>query len=334
LVGVALTLLVMRDSETGSRAADDGVATGVRAGAGPAAATGGFFARVGAMWSAAERVEQLEAENQQLKEWRDTALALSERMERYEDLLRMPKESFGVGSQIEGAISARLILDPGGPFKRTLLANAGSLHGVELGYIAVNEHGLVGRVVAVGQRSSRVLMLDDFQSRVPVMGLQSRTRAILAGDSSSVPELEFGSITLREPRMDHRVPVDGLRRDERIVTSGDGGLFPRGLMVGDAVQTRDGGWRVRLAASSRPIDFIRLLPYAAIPTVDGEDDPNWRAPEAPAIAALPRNAAPVAQPIMTPPPQAPSPAVAFSDPADEAPPIPDGSDERPAAPPQ
>ena len=324
LVGVGVALIVMRD-DSGGAGVDDVTAEGLRAGTGPAAATGRFFKRVGDAWSATERIERLEKENQQLRQWRETALALSERMERYEALLKMPPDSFGVGTQQENAVSARLILDAGGAFKRTLLANAGADHGVHEGYVAVNENGLVGRVVALGKRSSRVLLLDDFNSRVPVMGLQSRVRAMLSGDASAAPRLETGQIELRQPRLDHQVPLNALREGERVVTSGDGGVFPRGLLVGVAARDSDGEWRVRLAAAGAPIDFVRLVPYAPAQTPDlaPVDDPGPPLPGldpstyAPAMTLAP----PPVRRVVLPPPTPPPPGSAGDDAVPAAPDI-------------
>ena len=78
-----------------------------------------------------------------------TAERLAERNARYEALLRMPPDAFGEGADIENSIAAQLVLDSGGPFTRTLVANAGDAHGVRVGYIALNENGLIGRVVSV-----------------------------------------------------------------------------------------------------------------------------------------------------------------------------------------
>lgn len=331
LIGVAITLVLTRGDGSGASGADDVTAEGVRAGAGPAAGAGRFFKRVGDAWAAAEKIERLEKENQQLRQWRETSLALAERMERYEALLKMPPEAFGAGAQIQGAVSARLILDAGGPFKRTLLANAGADHGVRKGFIAVNENGLVGRVVALGKRSSRVLLLDDFNSRVPVMGLQSRVRAMLSGDTSTVPKLSTGQVALQNPRVEHQSPANGLRQGERIVTSGDGGVFPRGLLVGTAERGRDGVWRVRLAAASAPIDYVRLTPFAPVeaPELAPVDDlgpprPVFDTPSFVAAATqqvFPGTTAPPQKrrPIL-PPPTPPPPGSAGDD---AAPPTPD-----------
>lgn len=329
----AVTLIATRD-ENGVPAGDDATAAGVRAGAGPAAATGQFFKRVGDSWNAAGRIEALEKENRELKQWRETSLALAERLERYEALLKMPTESFGAGAQPDRAISARLILDAGGPFKRTLLANAGADHGVSRGFIALNENGLIGRVVAVGKRSSRVLMLDDFNSKIPVMGLQSRARAVLSGDASSAPRIDTGSAEVGSPRLEYQAPSGALREGERIVTSGDGGVFPRGLLVGAATRDGDGVWRVKLAVSSQPIDYVRLMPFAPVtaPEASLVNDPG---PPMPVLSQGPAPAALIAAPVVAPPRQVVrelAPVTPSRDDDDQAPPAPDVAP--PATPPQ
>lgn len=333
LIGVAALFVFTRD-EGGVSAGDDVAAAGVRAGTGPAAATGAFFKRVGDSWQATERIAQLEKENRELRQWRETSLALAERLERYEALLKMPREAFGVGAQADRTISARLILDAGGPFKRTLLANAGADHGVERGYIALNEHGLIGRVVAVGRRSSRVLMLDDFNSKIPVMGLQSRARAVLAGDASAAPRMDTATALVSSPRLEYQAPAGVLREGERIVTSGDGGVFPRGLLVGFAHRDGEGVWRAQLATSAHPIDYVRLMPFAPVeaPETAPVNDPGPPTPltasAAPATAASLPPAGLVAPPKTRIRPLAP--VTVTSDDNDEAPPAPDAT---PAPPP-
>ncbi|GAN00353.1 rod shape-determining protein MreC [alpha proteobacterium U9-1i] len=247
---------------------DDGAGAAGRVATGPFRAGEDVFARFGSMWTATSRIEELERENRELQSWRELAERLAERNARYEALLRMPADSFGDGADIESSIAAQLVLDSGGPFTRTLVANAGADHGVRIGFIAVNENGLVGRVVSVGRRSSRVLMLDDYNSRIPVMGEASRVRAVLAGQATQAPELITGPYQLQAPRLDFIVGAESLREGERVVTSGDGGLYPRGLPVGVARRSGDGQWRVALSVASRPIDFVRLIPFI------GAEDPE------------------------------------------------------------
>ncbi len=247
-------------------AGDDSAAAAGRAATGPVRAGQNVFTRFGDMWNETTRVQQLEAENRDLRAWKALAERLAERNARYEALLRMPSDTFGEGADIDHSIAAQLVLDSGGPFTRTLVANAGSDHGVRVGYIAVNEYGLVGRVVSVGRRSARVLMLDDYNSRIPVMGEASRVRAVLAGQATQPPELLTRPFEVETPRLDFIVGAQSLREGERVVTSGDGGLYPRGIPVGVARRGSDGVWRVALAASRQPIDFVRIIPYAGVET--------------------------------------------------------------------
>ncbi|MET0181775.1 MAG: rod shape-determining protein MreC [Caulobacterales bacterium] len=303
-------------------AGDDVAAAAARGTASPASDGEGLFSRIFEMWNATNRIEQLEKENRELQAWKELAQRLAERNSRYEALLRMPPDSFGSGADIENSIAAQLVLDSGGPFTRTLVANAGADHGVRIGYIAVNEAGLVGRVVSLGKRSSRILMLDDYNSRIPVMGAASRVRAVLVGQATQPPELLTRPFVVESPRLDFIVGAQNLREGERIITSGDGGIYPRGLPLGIARLGRDGAWRVALAASQQPIDFVRIIPHVGPETpedapTEAEPPPlNGREPEisriltpAPAAAETRRStAAPPARPQT--PTSAPAPAPA------------------------
>jgi rod shape-determining protein MreC len=107
-------------------------------------------------------------------------------------------------------------------------------------------------------------MLDDYNSRIPVMGEASRVRAVLAGQATRRPELILHPYQLQSPRLDYIVGASNLREGERVITSGDGGLYPRGIPVGVARREGDGQWRVALAAAQRPIDFVRLIPFIGV----------------------------------------------------------------------
>ena len=215
----------------------------------------------------------------------------------------MPADDFGQTRTDDRTVSARLILDVGGPFRRTLLANAGSDHGVKVGYVAMNENGLIGRVISVGQRSSRVLLLDDYNSRVPVMGEQSRARAILVGQAGQNARLDEGPLRLNDPKLDYVVGQGGFLRGERLVTSGDGGIYPRGVLVGEAVQDNS-GWAARLGAARQPIDYIRLIPYfapEAAPDAPASEQSLPRPPQALYTGAVASTPPPAAETRPRPP---------------------------------
>lgn len=189
---------------------------------------------------------KLKEENAGLLVWRDQARAMSERLAAYEKLLNMTSE------QMPQGVSGRMIGESNTAFSRTGLVNVGSKAGVGVNWVVLNQNGLVGRVIAVGTSTSRILLLGDGDSRVPVMGEITRARAILLGDKTNAPRLAH----LNTPAL--------MRDGEVVMTSGDDGLFPRGITVGQANIAPDKQWRVRPGVSAAPVDYVRLVPPSNI----------------------------------------------------------------------
>ncbi|MDP3660125.1 rod shape-determining protein MreC [Phenylobacterium sp.] len=184
---------------------------------------------------------RLKAELAEARQWRDAALLLRDTNERYKTLLGLRTDP------PIPMVAARTVLDSRGPFANTRIANVGKEKAIKAGYPVVSENGLVGRVIGVTTGASRVLLLTDIASRVPVMVDRTNARAILTGDGGPNPTMEY--LRGQEP----------VRQGDRVVTSGDGGVLPRGLPVGTAVKTLDGRWRVVLASDAAPVDFVRIL---------------------------------------------------------------------------
>lgn len=216
-------------------------------------ASPGFWSRITGQTARDRRIAELEAEVRDLSRWKAAALSMAERMETYEGMLN------ALGEPPARGVTARVAAESDGPFSETLLVNAGSLQGVEPGAIAVNEGGLVGRVIQLGERSSRVLLVTDFNNRVPVMGEVSGLRAILYGGRDGL-----GSLT-DLPEAGAFIP------GERILTSGEGGVYSRGLLAG-VLADQGGTPRVLLAMKTVKGGFVRLIPPANIPKP--EDSPE------------------------------------------------------------
>jgi rod shape-determining protein MreC len=143
--------------------------------------------------------------------------------------------------------AARVIGDSGGVFVRSVLINGGMVDGIQKGDAVVNGDGLIGRVAESGRRSGRVLLLSDLNSRIPVVGEKSRVRAILAGDNSPLPRLDF------------LPPNPGLNVGDRIVTSGHGGVFPAGLPIGRITSIGDSDIRVEPFADFYRLEYVRII---------------------------------------------------------------------------
>jgi rod shape-determining protein MreC len=145
-------------------------------------------------------------------------------------------------------VSARVIGASGGAYVRSVLVAAGARHGVRKGQAAVAGAGLAGRVTEVGDRSARVLLITDLNSRIPVVIESSRDQAILAGDNSD------------RPRLDYLRPNARVAPGDRVVTSGIGGIFPPGIPVGVVVGA-EGGLRVQPPVDWDRLEFLRLLDF-------------------------------------------------------------------------
>ncbi|MFN3401332.1 MAG: rod shape-determining protein MreC, partial [Ferrovibrio sp.] len=97
-------------------------------------------------------------------------------------------------------------------------------------------------------RASRILLLTDLNSRLPVMLQEGGHRAVLTGDNSPFPRLEYLSGAAK--------PAVGMH----IVTSGDGGQFPAGIPVAE-ITSIDGGVRVRPLVDLGRLDFLRVMQF-------------------------------------------------------------------------
>ncbi|WOI56255.1 rod shape-determining protein MreC [Palleronia sp. LCG004] len=188
-----------------------------------------------------EQNRDLRRELQQMKAWKEAALQLEQQNAKLLDLNKVrldPKLTF---------ITGVVLADSGSPFRNSVLLNLGSRDGIRDGWATTDGLGLVGRISGVGQTSSRVILMTDNNSRVPVTVQPSGQRAILAGDNSKLPPLDFLET------------ADAVRPGDRVVSSGDGGMLPAGLLVGQVVEGTDRRLRVRLAADYERLEFLRVL---------------------------------------------------------------------------
>lgn len=161
-----------------------------------------------------EQNNLLRQENERLKRGYMTSMQIEVENLHLRNLLGFVKESN------THFISARIVGDTSGPFLRSAIINAGAEQRVRKGQAVVNDKGLVGRIIEVGERSARLLLITDINSRIPIITGESRERGILSGDNTETPRIMY----LPE---DTKVKVG-----EVIMTSGDGDIFPANQPIG------------------------------------------------------------------------------------------------------
>ena len=188
-----------------------------------------------------EQNKELRRELQQMKSWKEAALQLEQENARLLDLSQLRLDS--KLTHVSGIVMA----DSGSPFRQSVLLNIGSRDGIQDGWAAMDGLGLVGRISGVGSSTSRVLLLTDNASQIPVILQPSGQDAIVMGDNSFAPPVEFIE------------NVDLVRPGDRIVTSGGGGVLPAGLLVGTLAMDPNGRLRTRLAADYERLEFLKVL---------------------------------------------------------------------------
>lgn len=196
--------------------------------------------------------ESLRLQNETLIEWQRVARELQAENASLRDLLNFqpgPRATF---------ISATVVADTSSSFIRSLIVLAGKDAGVAKGQAAITGAGLAGRVLEVGDRSARILLLTDINARVPVVSERSRDQAVLAGRNSELPELLY-------------LPRDSdLKVGDRLVTSGQGGVFPAGIPVGEVVANANGRVEVRPYVDFSRLETLRIIDFS-LPGILQED---------------------------------------------------------------
>lgn len=241
--------------------ATDAVAPMLDAFSRPAATISEAADRVRALAALHQENARLREENARLLQWQQVARRLDAENSALKGLLKyLPASTVSF-------VSARVIADSGGAFVRSVLVNAGARDGVKKGQAVITGEGLVGRATTVGDRSARVLLITDLNSRIPVLVESSNERAVLAGDNSDRPELL---------RLDAEARVSP---GQRIVTSGHGGAFPPGLPVGIVSSVSEAGIRVRPFIEWSRLEFVRVVDFAlrGPGSVQGAGAPRARA---------------------------------------------------------
>lgn len=188
-----------------------------------------------------EQNQELRRELQQMKAWKEAALQLEQ-----ENAQLLNLNNVRLDAQLS-YVTGVVLTDSGSPFRQSVLLNIGARDGIIDGWATTDGLGLAGRISGVGQKTSRVILLTDSNSRVPIMVQPSGQTALLVGDNSAAPPIEF----LEAP--------EKVRPGDRVVSSGDGGVFPAGLLVGHVAMGTDRRLRVRLSADYERLEFLRVL---------------------------------------------------------------------------
>ena len=147
-------------------------------------------------------------------------------------------------------IFAKVLSDKGSPFLKSIIINRGSKHNISLGMIAKDGEYLVGTVVEVNYLSSRVLLLSDLNSKIPVILEPNEVFSILSGTGK-----DFGIIQYSKK-------YEEIKEGSIIYTSGVGSLFKAGIPIGkvnssDTSQEK----KIEFFSDFSQLRFVKIFSY-------------------------------------------------------------------------
>ncbi|HEY1836652.1 MAG TPA: rod shape-determining protein MreC [Rhizomicrobium sp.] len=269
----------------------DSIAPGLEQASAPFGRMSKWVEGFGNIFTVYNENQKLKEENARLRQWQTVAQVLQNRVDRYQLLLH------AVPDPATDAITARVIGRENRPFVSTMILDAGKSHDVKPGEAVIDARGFLGRIFLAGDHTSWVILATDLNSRIPVVIQPGNVQAMMTGDDSRAPLLEFKSQNAQ------------IKAGQPIVTSGDGGLLPAGLPVGVAVW--DGhNFRAALLADPSTSEDVRILalknPPEATPASTQSDLPAVAAGMSPMAPVPPETAAPP-RPATTPTAVTPKP---------------------------
>ena len=119
-------------------------------------------------------------------------------------------------------ILAKIIVDHDSPFLKSIIINKGSKDNIKIGTNIYDQSYLVGRVIEVNYKTSRVLLLSDLNSNVPVTIAPQNIQAIVTGSGGDNGQIKYIKSGLSDQLVD----------DSIVYTSGTGAIFKSGVPIG------------------------------------------------------------------------------------------------------
>ena len=143
-------------------------------------------------------------------------------------------------------VIAKVILDKQSPFLKSIILNKGTNSNLKKGMAVLHKNNMIGRIVEVNYLSSRVLLVNDLNSKIPVKIQPSGENAIMSGEGNNLASLDF-------------LPKLSTIEEENIVfTSGSDGIFDDGISIGKITEI-EGKFYVEFFSDLNQINFVTVI---------------------------------------------------------------------------
>jgi len=154
-----------------------------------------------------------------------------------------------IEEQIESPVnlvSARVMIDKQSPYLNSFIINIGTNKNIKNGMAVLDGKNFIGRIVDVNFFSSRVLLVSDLNSKIPVIIEPSGLHAILSGKNK------------KKPTLDYLPKNKSVNIGDKIYTSGKEGIFSPGIPIGQATIEND-RHKIELFSNLNQITFVNIM---------------------------------------------------------------------------
>ncbi|MSP33500.1 MAG: rod shape-determining protein MreC [Rickettsiales bacterium] len=185
----------------------------------------------------------LKEENNKMRTLYVKAINVNNENQELKNLLQfiVPKSAHFVVAKISGRSH--------GLFNQNLFIDSGTNHDIAEGSIVTGAIGMIGRIVDITENKSRLMLVTDPSSRIPVIASKARARGVLIGTNNNLMEILYLS-------KHHQIKVNDM-----IFTSGDGDLLPPGILIG-VVRKVDGSYvGVEMIEDINNADIVTVMKY-------------------------------------------------------------------------
>ena len=143
---------------------------------------------------------------------------------------------------------AKVLIDKGSPYLRSIIINKGSNNNIEKGMTVLSNNYLVGKVVEVNFTTSRILLLSDLNSKIPVSIEPGSIQAILSGTGRNEGIIQYTKENL------------AINNGSITYTSGAGGLFKEGIPIGKIIESNNKK-KVDFFSDFSQLRFVKVVIY-------------------------------------------------------------------------
>ena len=149
-------------------------------------------------------------------------------------------------------VTAKILSQSNFSFSHSMILSVGLDNNISINSPVIYKNHLVGYISDIGNKSSRVTLITDINSKIPVLVLDKNIKFIMSGDNNNYLKLlNFGNTNL-------------LENGDEVYTSGDGGMYPKGLMVGKVIKGSENQLVIEPSLTIGKLDYLQIIDWTAL----------------------------------------------------------------------